>query len=639
MRGGDVPMIDEAMRFLKVAARSMPHDEEVLGILVDFAGEYTSPQLALAHILEKQENPALASAATLAPEPTEPRGGFLAREPVPEPGRPAHPAFLGGDIPVIRTCRWTRSRPAATGEPAPPPPPAQPGVGAPAAAGFPGGYFGRPRTRYEPRSADLPANPEYGTGNRFMDAPPLEPSEPQQEQATTLSGAPYPDRSAEEPGMPPAPPGPGARRADPDTPDLWPTRGHQRETAEPGRPPHPAGPETLPGEPGVPEGWQQSPQEWMSYAVMAEDVRARMEAIKGATRGMTEDPMPADVMMVANAVADRRPWREPPAEIADMAERALEGEELEEQEIVAMSAWHLNTAYPGLKWWEPMQWQGAQEGPYSRIRRPLPTGRDFIRGNAQVVDLIKSQEGFSAKPYPDPGGDPWTIGYGQTRIYRRNARGRVIEVGPVTQKTKAMTEEKAAEQLDLAIEFHYDALLREMPREAIDWLSDAQLAALTAMTYNRGPGAMGSEETEYKIKAGDSLSKIVAQKGVSYQRLLQANHIEDPDLIRVGDTLTIPGSPGTDELRRGLIDQDLNAVASAWFDTFNVERALSPPDGEPYAQGILNRRAASALFMFEGYPTEAEVMDAGGWTRSGGTLPSGTPGSRRCAGGRRGAGC
>ncbi len=50
-------------------------------------------------------------------------------------------------------------------------------------------------------------------------------------------------------------------------------------------------------------------------------------------------------------------------------------------------------------------------------------------------------------------------------------------------------------------------------------------------------------ETEiYTVKQGDSLSAIAARYGVSANRLLEINDLADPDLVYVGQRLTIPVS-------------------------------------------------------------------------------------------------
>jgi LysM repeat protein len=48
----------------------------------------------------------------------------------------------------------------------------------------------------------------------------------------------------------------------------------------------------------------------------------------------------------------------------------------------------------------------------------------------------------------------------------------------------------------------------------------------------------------YEVRPGDTLSAIAADHGVSVQAILDANDIADPDLIRVGQQIVIPGKEG-----------------------------------------------------------------------------------------------
>lgn len=48
----------------------------------------------------------------------------------------------------------------------------------------------------------------------------------------------------------------------------------------------------------------------------------------------------------------------------------------------------------------------------------------------------------------------------------------------------------------------------------------------------------------YDVKRGDTLSEIAAQYGVSLSALIEANDITNPDLIRIGQSIIIPGQGG-----------------------------------------------------------------------------------------------
>lgn len=51
----------------------------------------------------------------------------------------------------------------------------------------------------------------------------------------------------------------------------------------------------------------------------------------------------------------------------------------------------------------------------------------------------------------------------------------------------------------------------------------------------------------YEVRRGDTLSAIAAQYGVSVSALVEANNIANPDLIRIGQNIVIPGQGGATE--------------------------------------------------------------------------------------------
>lgn len=50
------------------------------------------------------------------------------------------------------------------------------------------------------------------------------------------------------------------------------------------------------------------------------------------------------------------------------------------------------------------------------------------------------------------------------------------------------------------------------------------------------------EEQVYTVKRGDTLSKIAAKFGTTYQKLASYNGIANPNIISVGQKIVIPGS-------------------------------------------------------------------------------------------------
>jgi murein DD-endopeptidase MepM/ murein hydrolase activator NlpD len=77
---------------------------------------------------------------------------------------------------------------------------------------------------------------------------------------------------------------------------------------------------------------------------------------------------------------------------------------------------------------------------------------------------------------------------------------------------------------------------RRSTRRVVRTLSIAGLGAgITAA------GASGAFATGYTVKAGDTLSEIAQANGADWHRLARINHLKDPDLILIGQTLTLDG--------------------------------------------------------------------------------------------------
>lgn len=47
--------------------------------------------------------------------------------------------------------------------------------------------------------------------------------------------------------------------------------------------------------------------------------------------------------------------------------------------------------------------------------------------------------------------------------------------------------------------------------------------------------------TTYTVAAGDTLSKIANKNGVTVKAIMDANNLTNPNLVRIGQKLTIPG--------------------------------------------------------------------------------------------------
>lgn len=54
-------------------------------------------------------------------------------------------------------------------------------------------------------------------------------------------------------------------------------------------------------------------------------------------------------------------------------------------------------------------------------------------------------------------------------------------------------------------------------------------------------GGSGADQRTYVVESGDTLSDIARQFDTTVQAIVRANDIADPDVIDVGQELTIPG--------------------------------------------------------------------------------------------------
>ncbi|WP_329482506.1 transglycosylase family protein [Kribbella sp. NBC_01484] len=55
-------------------------------------------------------------------------------------------------------------------------------------------------------------------------------------------------------------------------------------------------------------------------------------------------------------------------------------------------------------------------------------------------------------------------------------------------------------------------------------------------------GAGAAFATDYTVKAGDTLSEIAQANGADWHQLAKINNLEDPDLILIGQTLSLDGA-------------------------------------------------------------------------------------------------
>ncbi|MGE5601981.1 MAG: LysM peptidoglycan-binding domain-containing protein, partial [Nitrososphaerales archaeon] len=115
--------------------------------------------------------------------------------------------------------------------------------------------------------------------------------------------------------------------------------------------------------------------------------------------------------------------------------------------------------------------------------------------------------------------------------------------------------------------------------------STATTAPATAAPSSSGPSptAAGGQPTKYTVQLGDTLASIARSFGVSAAALAQANGITNPDLIWVGQQLTVPGpgaSGGAARPQPTVTPVPVPLPSTSW----TAPTAQPPPTAAPTAQ-------------------------------------------------------
>lgn len=108
------------------------------------------------------------------------------------------------------------------------------------------------------------------------------------------------------------------------------------------------------------------------------------------------------------------------------------------------------------------------------------------------IDIIKKHEGLRLEAYPDPatGGEPWTIGYGNT-FYEDGSK---VKNGDVISMQRA----------DTLLKFVVGIFQRRMQPLISAKITDNQLWALTSFAYNVGIGNFQKSTLLKKVNANPS---------------------------------------------------------------------------------------------------------------------------------------
>ncbi len=131
------------------------------------------------------------------------------------------------------------------------------------------------------------------------------------------------------------------------------------------------------------------------------------------------------------------------------------------------------------------------------------------------------------------------------------------------------------------------------------YLSDSYIVGYGRPAYDVEPGNAnaGSQtpsngttsEVTYTVVAGDTLSKIAAKYGTTYQKLAAYNGITNPNIIRVGQKIKIPG---TASLKKTNAEIAKEVIAGKWGNGTDRKKRL---EAAGYDYNAVQRAVNAAL--------------------------------------------
>lgn len=118
-------------------------------------------------------------------------------------------------------------------------------------------------------------------------------------------------------------------------------------------------------------------------------------------------------------------------------------------------------------------------------------------------------------------------------------------------------------------------------------------------------GGTTSGEIVYTVQKGDTLSEIAARYGTTYQKLAEYNGIANPNVIRVGQKIRIPGSgSGTSEIKVGDVVQfaggphytSANASSYSTTPKAGPAKVTAISKGAKHPYHIIHTTSASSVY-------------------------------------------
>lgn len=131
------------------------------------------------------------------------------------------------------------------------------------------------------------------------------------------------------------------------------------------------------------------------------------------------------------------------------------------------------------------------------------------------------------------------------------------------------------------------------------YLSNSYIVGYGRPAYDAEPGNANADsqtpsngttsEVTYTVVAGDTLSKIATKYGTTYQKLAAHNGITNPNIIRVGQKIKIPG---TASLKKTNAEIAKEVIAGKWGNGTDRKKRL---EAAGYDYNAVQRAVNAAL--------------------------------------------
>lgn len=116
-----------------------------------------------------------------------------------------------------------------------------------------------------------------------------------------------------------------------------------------------------------------------------------------------------------------------------------------------------------------------------------------------------------------------------------------------------------------------------------------------------GPNATGATVRSVTVQQGDTVNGIARRAGVSPQALIEANSLQAPYTLRIGQTLTVPGAP-----------QEVASAQTSADDSSGPAPVSAPPSADRVESAPLAAPSAGATPPSPGAATPTQIAPSTG---------------------------